>query len=53
MADIPHPSTDSYAVGDRVRIYLDSDDRLQGIIATFVMSSKSSLMISVLKPSES
>jgi hypothetical protein len=26
MADIPQPSPDPYAVGDRVKIYLDSAD---------------------------
>ena len=26
MAEIPHPSPDPYAVGDRVRIYLAPDD---------------------------
>lgn len=26
MEDIPQPSNERYSVGDRVRIYLDSDD---------------------------
>lgn len=39
MQDIPQPADDSYSVGDRVQVYIDSDDpdsRYHGIICEVV-----------------
>ncbi len=39
MEDIPQPESDSYAVGDRVQIYIGSDDpdsRYHGVVCEVV-----------------
>lgn len=39
MEDIPQPSPDSYSVGDRVRIYIGSDDpdsRYHGVVCEII-----------------
>ena len=39
MEDIPQPASDSYAVGDRVQIYISSDDpdsRYHGVVCKII-----------------
>ncbi|QCC55954.1 hypothetical protein DV706_13235 [Natronorubrum bangense] len=46
MEDIPQPSSDSYSIGDRVRIYIgsdDSDSRYHGKVCEIVKVLKDDL----------